>query len=170
MSRSPPRSILFVALPPCPIDPWIGYFKVQTDVDGSFELVHQPSLFGVIGCFVLRAYVPPQALPLDSLVLTLEEVQALGYSLDTGWTVPVTIVIRDKESLDVEASLQQRGAVDPDYWDEIDTVADLNKAEMLFDGKSVDPAARNGGTFHCSLGPTLPSILHGRPADAACRE
>jgi len=51
-------------------------------------------------------------------------------------------------------------------------MADLNKADMLFDGKYLDPAARNGGTFHRRLGSNIypPSILSGRPADAGCRE
>ena len=34
-------------------------------------------------------------------------------------------------------------------------MADLNKAEMLFDGKYLDLAARNGGTFHRRLGSNI---------------
>ena len=51
-------------------------------------------------------------------------------------------------------------------------MVDLNKADMLFDGKYLDPAARNGGTFHRRLGSNIypPSILSGKPADAGCRE
>ena len=45
---------------------------------------------------------------------------------------------------------------DGDYWDEIDTMADLNKAELLFNGECPDPTARNGGTFHRHLGSQIP--------------
>ena len=47
---------------------------------------------------------------------------------------------------------------DRDYWDEIDTMADLNEAEMLFNGKYLDPAARNGGMFQRRLGSNIPPI------------
>jgi hypothetical protein len=42
-----------------------------------------------------------------------------------------------------------------DYQKEFDTMADLNKAEMLFGGKYLDLAARNGGTFHRRLGSNI---------------
>ena len=60
----------------------------------------------------------------------------------------------------------------PDYYEKTCTVVDLNKVEMLFDGKYLDLAAHNGGTFHRRLGSNIypPSILSGRPADAGCRE
>ena len=40
---------------------------------------------------------------------------------------------------------------DPDHWDEIDTMADLNEAERMFDGKYREPAAGNGRTLHSRL-------------------
>ena len=45
--------------------------------------------------------------------------------------------------------------LDPDYWNEIDNMADLNEAEKMFDGKHREPAARNSGTFHSRLGPKV---------------
>ena len=61
---------------------------------------------------------------------------------------------------------------DPDYWNEIDTMADLNEAEIMFDGKYLEPAARNSGTFHSRLRPKvqIPSNFRERPDDAGCRE
>ena len=62
--------------------------------------------------------------------------------------------------------------LDLDYWKEIDTMADLNEAEKMFDGKRLEPAARNGGTFHSRLGPKdhPPVIIRERPDEAGCRE
>lgn len=62
--------------------------------------------------------------------------------------------------------------LEPDYWNEFDTMADLNEAEKMFDGTFLEPAARNGGKFHSRLGPNVdpPSILRLRPDDAGCRE
>ena len=61
---------------------------------------------------------------------------------------------------------------DPDYWSEIATMADLNEAEIMFHGKYLEPAARNGGTFHSRLTPKVqpPSNFLERPDDAGCRE
>ncbi len=51
-------------------------------------------------------------------------------------------------------------------------MADLNETEKMFDGKSLEPAARNCGTFHSRFGPKVHplSIFRKRPADAGCHE
>lgn len=62
--------------------------------------------------------------------------------------------------------------VDSDHWDEFDTMADFNEVEKMFDGKHLEPAARNGGTFQSRLGPTVRPHQYfcERPADAGCRQ
>ena len=51
-------------------------------------------------------------------------------------------------------------------------MADLNEAEKKFDGKHLEPAARNGGTFQSRLGPSVRphQYFRKKPADAGCHE
>ncbi len=51
-------------------------------------------------------------------------------------------------------------------------MAALDEPEKMFDGKHLEPAARNGGTFHSRLGPKVHplSICRKRRADAGCRK
>ncbi len=48
----------------------------------------------------------------------------------------------------------------------------FNEAEKMFDGKHLEPAARNGGAFQSRLGLTVRPHQHfcERPADADCRQ
>ncbi len=55
---------------------------------------------------------------------------------------------------------------DPAHWDEIDTMANLNEAEKMFNGKHLEPAARNGGAFQSRPH----QYFCERPADAGCRQ
>ena len=61
---------------------------------------------------------------------------------------------------------------DLDDWDEIDTMTDLDGTGKMFDGESLEPAARTGGTFHTRLGPKVQphQYFRRRPVDAGCRE
>ena len=73
-----------------------GVFHVtaQTAEDGSFQIVHYPS-FGIDGCFILKAYTPPDTLPADSLVLTFQDLLELGDPVSEDViVVEVEIVIR----------------------------------------------------------------------------
>ena len=61
---------------------------------------------------------------------------------------------------------------DRDYWNEIDTMADFNEAEIMFGGNYLEPAAGNSGTFPSRLRPKVqpPSSFRERPDDAGCRK
>jgi hypothetical protein len=66
----------------------------------------------------------------------------------------------------------EAGFFDPDHWDEIDIMTNLNGAEKMFDGTYTELAARNGGTLQSRLGPTVRphQYLCERPADVGCRK
>ena len=69
-------------------------FVTQSDGDGLFRFVYYPSS-GVDGCFVLRAYIPPDTLPLDSLILTIQDLVERGDPVTPERiTVEVEIVVR----------------------------------------------------------------------------
>ncbi len=75
----------------CSPENWAFLRIADTDDQGRFLLRHELSL-GITGCFVLRAYVSTDTLPADSIILTYEDVVALGYPTTS---VGITMVVDD---------------------------------------------------------------------------